>query len=184
MNRMRLLIRKGLTRIDSLYRRWHRLQAVGPMLFVGQTRYQGPSRCFPDGTRISRGDLIGTIHLNNAAIAELAGKSPGAIGLGFARLLLLSLRSLAASIDDSPESRRIVVFQGLGWLNHGGQIGFITEPAAAGAGNRLSGRYLRLLVWAFAPADGTATRARPSPTVTWLTRQALEQRFAEAPRRA
>ena len=184
MSHVRRLTRNGLTCIDSLYRRWHRLHAVGPMLFVGQTRYRGPSRCFPDGTRINDGDFIGTIHLNNAAIAGLSGQSPGAIGLRFARLLCLSLRALAASAEGTPECGQIAVFQGLGWLRHGARLGFITEPARSSWRNRFSGVYLRLLVWAFASADGAATRARPSPTVTWLTCRTLQQRFAAATRHA
>jgi hypothetical protein len=53
----------------------------------------------------------------------------------------------------------------------------VHEPAGGGWRSRWIVRHVRLLVWAFAAPGGTAMKARPELTVSWLTRRALD-RFA------
>lgn len=174
----RRIVRLCLRAVDGLYHRWHGLRPVGPLLFVGQERNSGPARRFADGTELGPGDVFGILHFNNARIAALDAGTPTAIGLGFARLLFESLRALADLSRGDERFREIKVFQGIGWLRHGEQIGFINEPVPEGRRKRFLAMHIGLLVWAFAPRKGTAIAASPEPTLTWLTRAALLKRFA------
>lgn len=162
---------------DIGYHSLHRLLPVGPLLFVGRTRYRGPERQFADGTLLMPGELIGTLHFNNARIANLEAASPAAIGLKFARLLFESLRALAQLSARDPRFRNLPVYLGIGWLRHGEQIGFIIEKFPGGWRRRYLTAHIRLLVWAFAPSAQTAAEARPEPVVTWLPRTSLLKRF-------
>ena len=178
MRSARLLVRRCLTAIDLVYHRLHRLRRVGPMLLIGQTRYRGPSRSFPGGTTLKPGDLLGTIHFDNASIAALETGTPAATGLKFARQLLRSLRSLGELVARDEAFRDVTVFQGIGWIRHGAEVGFIHEPHPPGYRQRFLAWYLRLLVWAFAAEERTAELSRPEVTVSWLTRDVLVTRFA------
>lgn len=178
MRSARLLVRRCLTAIDLVYRRLHRLRRVGSMLLIGQTRYRGPSRSFPGGTTLEPGDLLGTIHFDNASIAALETGTPAATGLKFARQLLRSLRSLGELVARDEAFRDVTVFQGIGWIRHGAEVGFIHEPHPPGYRQRFLAWYLRLLVWAFAAEERTAELSRPEVTVSWLTRDVLVTRFA------
>lgn len=177
MERLRRLVRGLLHGWDIVYHAMHRLLPVGPLLFVGRTRYRGPERQFADGTRLVPGDLIGTLHFNNARIAELDAATPNAIGLSFARLLFESLRALAQLSTRDPRLRDLPVFLGIGWLRHGERLGFIFEPFPESPRRRYLAAHIRLLVWAFAPSERMAAEARPEPVITWLPRKTLLNRF-------
>lgn len=182
MTRLRLFVRRILARIDRLYRRWHRLRPVGSLMFVGRTRYHGPARRFADGATLAPGDWLGTLHFDNARLAALGGDSPNATGLQFARQLFRSMRSLGELATHDEDFRDVAVFQGIGWIRHGGELGLVHEPFPPGPRKRFLARYLRLLVWAFAADERTAAQAQPEPTVTWLTRGVLLERFARQDR--
>ncbi|HUG97969.1 MAG TPA: hypothetical protein VMQ83_02180 [Gammaproteobacteria bacterium] len=182
MNRLRLFARRILERVDRLYRRWHHLRPVGPLMFVGLTRYRGPARSFADGATLAPGDPLGTLHFDNARLAALGHDSPNATGLQFARQLFRSMRSLGELAMHDEEFRDVAVFQGIGWIRHGGELGLVHEPFPPGPRRRFLARYLRLLVWAFAADERTAAQVHPEPTVTWLTRDVLLERFARAGR--
>jgi len=182
VTRLRLFVRRILARIDRLYRRWHRLRPVGSLMFVGRTRYHGPARRFADGATLAPGDWLGTLHFDNARLAALGGDSPNATGLQFARQLFRSMRSLGELATHDEDFRDVAVFQGIGWIRHGGELGLVHEPFPPGPRKRFLARYLRLLVWAFAADERTAAQAQPEPTVTWLTRGVLLERFARQDR--
>lgn len=182
LQRLRRLAQRGLCRVDELYHRWHRLQPVGEILYVGRTRYRGPAMAFADGTRLAPGDFVGTLHFNNARFSRLEADSSRRTALGFARLMLESLRILAQRGRRDPQFAEVTVYHGVTWLSsHGKQIGFLTQPFPDGPRNRLMAAYFRLLVWAFAPAQETRAAARPEPTIYWLTREQLLSRFADVP---
>jgi hypothetical protein len=181
MNAARHAARRVLGIVDRLYRRWHGLAPVGPLLFVGRTRYQGPARRFDDGTELRTGDPLGTLHFDNSSIAALDGAAPGATGLRFRRGLFASLRELAELSQPDRPLGDLVAYRGIGWVRHGEKIGFVHEPAGGGWRSRWVALHVRLLVWAFAAPGGTAMQARPELTVSWLTRRALD-RFAHGDR--
>lgn len=182
MKRTRSLARTCLTAIDRLYRRMHHLRPAGPLMLVGTTRYRGPARRFPDGTALEPGDLLGTLHFDNARVAALETGTPTATGLQFARGLFRSMRSIGELVKNDAAFQDVAVFQGIGWIRHGGELGLIHEPFPPGPRQRWLAWYLHLLVWAFAAEEHTAAHTRPEPTVTWLTRDVLLARFARESR--
>lgn len=181
---LRTVAQRCLGTVDRVYRRWHRLRRVGPVMYIGRTRYRGPERQFPDGATLHPGDLIGTMHFDNERLAALANQSTSAIGLHFARLVFPSLRRLGDLLQTDEAFREVAVVQGVGWFHHGAELGVVNEPVPSGPRRLFLALYLRLLVWAFAPDEHRARSARPEPTVTWLTRGVLLTRFARESRHA
>ena len=181
MEWLRQIIQHGLLGVDRRYHLRHRLQPVGEVLVVGRSRYRGPAMAFADGTRLAAGDLIGTLHFNNARFLQIDGATSARAALRFARLMLESMRILADKARRDPTFSDLAAYHAVSSLPpHGQRIGFITQPFPSGAKKRLLGAYFRMLVWAFAPAQQTRDSAKPTPTIYWLTRQELLLQFADA----
>lgn len=180
MDRLRQITQSCLRRVDDLYCNRHRLQSAGEVLYVGRSRYRGPAMEFADGTRLAPGDLVGTLHFNNARFPRIEANTARRAALRFVRLMLESMHSLADKARQDPLFSDLAVYHAVSWLPpHGQRIGFITEPFPDGPRKRLLAAYFRLLVWAFAPAEETRASARPDPTVYWLTRKELLRRFGD-----
>ncbi len=180
MDRVRQITQSGLRRVDDLYQSRHRLQPVGEVLYAGRSRYRGPAREFADGTRLAPGDLVGTLHFNNARFPQIEAATSRRAALRFMRLMLESMYILADRARQDPLFSDLAVYHAVSWLPpHGQRIGFITEPFPNGRKKRLIAAYFRLLVWAFAPAEQTRASARPDPTIYWLTRKELLRRFGD-----
>ncbi|HEX9772413.1 MAG TPA: hypothetical protein VGA44_03025 [Steroidobacteraceae bacterium] len=178
MQVLRRIAQACVGRVDALYRRRHRLQPVGPMLYVARARYPGPALRFADGTQLARGDTYGTLHFDNARIAALGEGSRIRTGVRFSRLLRQSFRSLAERTRDDPALRDVPVFQGITWIReHGGRLGITSEPLPRGARRSLLAAHFRLLRWVFAPSVRTGTSAPPEPRMFWLTRGDLLENF-------
>lgn len=161
---------------DALYRALFRLQAVGPMLLVGRTRYRGAARRFPDGSRLEAGDALGTLHFDNSRIASLGGGRPG-----FRRMLRASLQELAGRSTEDPMLRPVSVYRGVTWLRpHGRRYGFLAEPLPRGPARRLLQAHFGLLRRALLPRQAAAP---VRPHVFWLTRRQLERHFGAQTRR-
>lgn len=176
----RHIAQSGLRRVDELYRNRHRLQPVGEVLYVGRSRYRGPAMEFADGTRLAPGDLIGTLHFNNARFPRIEAGTARRAALRFARLMLESMHILADRARRDPLFSDLAVYHAVSWLRpHGQHLGFFTQPFPDGPRKRLIAAYFRLLVWAFAPAQETRAAVRPEPTIYWLTRKELRRRFGE-----
>lgn len=177
---MRHIAQRFLGRVDKLYHRWHGLQPVGEVLYVGRTRYRGPAMTFADGTQLTPGDLMGTLHFNNARFPRIEADTSIRAALRFTRLMLESMRILAEQGRRDPLFSELAVYHAVSWLKpHGAQIGFFTQPVPAGPHKYLISVYFRLLVWAFAPAQETRAAAIPEPTIYWLTREQLLLRFGK-----
>ena len=180
MDWVRKITRSCLRRVDDLYRDRHRLQLVGEVLYVGRSRYRGPAKNFADGTRLAPGDLVGTLHFNNARFQQIEADTSRRAALRFVRLLLKSMHILAVAARQDPMYSDLAVYHAVSWLPpHGQRIGFITEPFPDGPKMRLIAAHFRLLVWAYAPAKQTRASARPDPTIYWLTRKELLRRFGD-----
>ncbi len=180
MDWIRKITQSCLLRVDDLYRIRNQLQPVGEVLYVGRSRYSGPAKEFANGTRLAPGDLVGTLHFNNARFPRIEGDTSRRAALHFVRLMLKSMHILADKARQDPMFSDLAVFHAVSWLPpHGQQIGFVTEPFPDGARKRLIAAYFRLLVWAYAPAKETRASARPDPTIYWLTRMDLLRRFGD-----
>lgn len=180
---LRRSLRPCFRALDAIYRRNHQLRPVPPLLYVGLERYEDEERHFEDGTVLRHGDPLGTLHFDNARIATLDSASRSATGLGFTRMLFASLYRLAALSLEDPDFRQVQVYRGVGCNRHGGNVGFLIEPLGEDWQTRFIAAYTRILVWAYTPSDATAATARPTPTVTWLTRATLIGRFGAARKR-
>jgi len=174
MKSLRWVSHKIFTRIDAWYFRRHRLRPLGPVLYLGRTRYRGPELRFEDGTLLRDNDPVGRLHFNNASIASLGEGSMQRVGFRFAKLMRQSLRHLADAARSDPQLQDVRVFQGLTWLPaHGEVVGFVSTPLPRTWRSRLLAGHFRLLMWVFAPAARIRARAQTEPRLYWLTREAL-----------
>jgi hypothetical protein len=166
--------RRVLAIVDVWYYKRHRLQTLGPVLYLGYARYRGPELKFEDGTLLRENDPIGRLHFNNASIAALGEGSMHRVGFRFAKLMRESLRKLAEAARSDPALAEIRVFQGLTWIPaHGEVVGFVSTPMPKNWRTRLLSAHFRLLMWVFAPAARIRDRGDAEPRLYWLTRAAL-----------
>ena len=150
------------------------------MLYVGCERYRGHARVFADRTILRPGDSIGTLHVNNALIADLY-QTDGAsqrVAFAFSRLILASLEDLAAEAQVDSWLRKIPIYRGINWFRpRGKRIGFQVEALAEGPKASILRLHFRLLLYAFAGRD-ESWKTRPiKPHVFWLTRRQLIKHF-------
>ncbi|MCG2777359.1 MAG: hypothetical protein L6406_16945 [Desulfobacterales bacterium] len=182
MSFTRRVIKAGFSLYDRLYRLLFRLQAVGPLLYVGCERYRGPARVFTDQTKLRPGDPVGTLHVNNALIASLyeTDRAGQRVAPAFSRLLLASLEALAAEAQVDSWLREIPVYRGINWFRpRGKRIGFQVEALAGGPRAGLLRLHFRLLLYAFAGGDDSWKTRPIKPHVFWLTRQQLMKNFGK-----
>lgn len=176
VNPFQLIARKALAWVDGWYYRRHRLQTLGPVLYLGHARYRGPELRFEDGTLLRDNDPIGRLHFNNSKIAALGEGSMQRVGFRFARLMRESLRHLAIAAQTDPALRDVRVFQGLTWIPaHGEVVGFVSTPMPKSWRTRLLTGHFKMLMWVFAPAARIRGRIGAEPRLYWLTRTALTQ---------
>lgn len=180
MEWLRQAIQKALRQIDRRYQRAHRLQPVGPVLYVGRARYRGPVMQFADDTLLEPGEDVGMLHFNNERFTQIEGGSSRGTALGFARLMIQSLHDLARRARTDPRLCDLAVYHAVSWLPaHGQRIGFICAPYPEGLKKRWMTLHFKLLVWAFAPARDSRS-AWPDPHYFWMTRKELLKRFPES----
>ncbi len=179
---MKLLHRSARTVlgwVDRWYYRRYRLQTLGPVLFLGQSRYHGPDIHFEDGTVLRNNDMIGKLHFNNSSIAALGEGSMHRVGFRFAKLMRESLRQLAHAAQTDPALHAIKVFQGVTWIpSHGEVVGFVSTPMPKSWKTKLLSGHFRMLSWVFAPAARIRERAT-EPRLYWLTREALARNVSK-----
>ncbi|HEY4369532.1 MAG TPA: hypothetical protein VGN07_20030 [Steroidobacteraceae bacterium] len=171
---LRSVARKVLSAIDGWYYRRHRLQTLGPVLYLGRSLYHGPEIHFEDGTSLRDNEPIGRLHFNNASIAALGEGSLHRTGLRFAKLMRLSLYRLAQCAQSNPDFRDVSVFEGVTWIpEHGKVVGFVSEPVPRSVRRFWLSAHFRILLWAFAPAAQTRAKGGAEPRVYRMTRAAL-----------
>jgi hypothetical protein len=166
---------------ERIYRRVFKLRAVGDLIYLGRTSYQGPGKVLSDDTRINPGDPVGVLHFDNPRLAAIE-RRPGSAGhraIVFLRLLRDSLTMLAQLAQNDPELKDLAGFRGTTWMPRGGRhLGFEIEPLPPGLRSRLLKLHFQLMLRAFYP-ETTSQRAQ-CPYVYWLTRRQLLDRFADA----
>lgn len=166
--------------IEAVYCRVHRLQPVGPLLYLQPQTYRGPARRLDDATQLEPGDPVAVIHFNNSGLqqAQMERRSSHG-GFVFARLLITALQSLANEVQRDPQLRTVAGFHGVTWIPpHGRRIGFEARPLPRTWRTRLLGLYFRILLYAFNPATAQRLRGRLQPHEFWLSRDQLLENFA------
>jgi hypothetical protein len=172
-------VRAGYLLQERIYRRILGLQPVGELIYVGRTHYHGPGKILADRTRISAGDPLGTIHLDNLRLAAIEHRPDSqSHEFAFIRLLRSSLVLLAQRVQADPGLKDLVGFRGVTWIpSRGRHLGFETEPLAAGLRARWLRLHFRVMLYALRPE----TKRSPDglqPHVYWLTRRQLLNRYA------
>jgi hypothetical protein len=170
--------------IDRVYCRVHRLQAVGPLLYIQPQTYRGPSRRLDDATVIAPGDRVAVLHFNNRNLQQAQQAAPrGQGGFVFARLLISALQTLAEQVREDPGLQPIAGFHGITWIPpHGRKIGFEARPLPPTWRTRVQAWYLGWLLYAFNPATARRLKGRLQPHAFWLSRQQLLTHFANGRR--
>ncbi len=168
--------------LDVLYRRWHRLEPVGKLLYVGRGVHRGEPRRLADGTEVAPGDAIGTLHFDNQFIAGESGAadSAAASGIRFARRFFPAFKALARRASEDPGWSDLVAFHAVGWFPpHGERYGFEFSRLPPGRRARWLRWHISNLVMAFNPEAGRRERQRLWPMEIWLSRRQLLESFLE-----
>lgn len=165
--------------VDHLYRRWHRLERVGQILYAGRVRWGGAPRRLADGTDVRPGDPILRLHLDSqlaAADAAGAGSSAG-VGRRFARRFLPACAQLARRLREDDGWRDVVAIRGVAWIGPyvGERWGFEFERLPDGLQTRLIRWHMGNLL-AVAAAGGQRGE-RPWPFEVWISRRRLCETF-------
>jgi hypothetical protein len=178
VSRTRRVLRRTFEHVDDWYRTRFQLAPVGPLLYVGLERHEGPPCALDDGTRLEPGAWIGRLHFNNARAASVEADSRLQAGVRFARLLRDSFGELADRARADAALREVTLFEGITWLRaHGGNVGFDAQPLPRGVRRWLLGAHFRLLIWAFAPVARSSAILEVEPHRFRITRRALIESF-------
>jgi hypothetical protein len=130
-----------------------------------------------DGTAVRVGDRIGVLHLDHVGLAVLHahGGSPAAVGLGFRRALVASLRTLASRARAGGPLADVTAFSAVTILHHGmPRIGF--EHDAVGlVWPHITTAYQRALLASIHPDSWARTVRlhRASAARLWMSRRTL-----------
>lgn len=178
MNWLRIPIRCGLSLIDRIYHARRGCERVGPLLMIGRERHVGGRRCFDDGTVIRNGDIIGSLHLDNLAMARLSPRSSIAAAIDFRNQFRTSLQALAQRSMHDPEFAALAAYRGITWIPpRAARYGFTHDPIPHGNRRAFNTLYFRLLLWAVAPDAESASSAKMAITAWWITRKQLQENF-------
>ena len=169
--------------VDRLYRRWHGLEEVGGLFYVGRGIWRGAGRRLEDGTELASGDAILHLHLNSQLVAaDAAGSaSAAAAGLRFARRFVPACRAVARKVREEPGWRDVVAVYAVGWVSPyvGEPWGFEFERLPGGLRTRFIRWHLGNLLAAATPPGQSRRRPRPWPMAMWMSRRRLCERFLD-----
>jgi hypothetical protein len=171
--------------VDRLYRWWHGLEPAGELLYVGRTVWKGPPRRLADGTELSPGDPLASLHFNNRFIAADGGgagneaKAAAASGaMGFARSFLPAFRALARKLSEEPRWRDVVAVYAVSWIPpQAERFGFEFQRLPDGLRTRLIRWHIGNLMTAANFEAGRRRRGRLWPMEILLSRRLLLENF-------
>ena len=171
---------------DRAYRRWHRLEEVGGILYAGRATWRGARRRLEDGTEVAPGDPILRLHLDGQSVAAegTAAGSAAATGLRFARRFVPACRALASRVNEDPVWRDVVAVHAVGWISPyvGERWGFEFERLPDGLRTRLVRWHMGNLLSAADRQGHRRGRPRPWPMDVWMSRRRLCERFGDEAR--
>jgi len=170
---------------DLAYRWLHGLEDLptekGAFLRMGVERHRGARVALRDGTVVEPGDLVGTIHFNNEAVAALHdGKvNPVRSGILILRAFERSLHALARLLDTA-RYRDVKAFTAITILHQSIEgFGFEIHPLPSGWRSRVVAAYGRFVLTRFHPLGRERERQKPfDARVTWISTAELRRRYA------
>ena len=183
------MYRAAIALYDWSYRRLHGLDqpeaGIGPVLRVQQCRRWRALR-LADGTLLCRGATFGVLHLDNVRVLALHGdgRDPGGIGFEFRRLVLTSLRALAARATDGGPLAHFQAYAVTTLFHRRLPIlGFAPAPDDRPICRHIVSQYERALLSSLHPAGPARLRsgARDEARRLWISRQNLLARFGTSP---
>ncbi len=169
---------------DAYWRRKHGVEKFDELLSFSFEPFKGERRQLNDGTWIEPGDPLAVIHFNRECFAGIPANQKDYLrnGLRFRKLLLASLRRLAACIEHNERFNGIKVLQGVSWLPpHGEKLGFFIEPRKASLPAFFQAMYFRVLLKTFFPHVAALQNGKIQAHVYWLTRRNLHKYFSTEP---
>lgn len=146
-------------------------------------KYQGEPLVCLDETLISKGDLIGELHLDNQAILMLLRtEGPDRAALKIARLARKSMQQINQAFHDRPELKNVKALIGITLLHRGltHGLGFEERPIASSLFRKLATIYLRLLLSVIHPEGRMRIGKKKERLVPMLlihSRLSLQSRF-------
>lgn len=163
---------------DRAYRRWHKLDPVDDFLLVKKDSYQGAPQVFRDGTRLTAGDTILTLHFNNEFMTRLHGKhgqmSSRRVAWSFGKALIGSMKRLHKYLEAQSAKDEVKAITGVTWFKtHGDTVGFESHPLPAGWRRQLLHWHFRLLLLALFPQLQAHHNRQLTPHQFWLTPEQL-----------
>jgi hypothetical protein len=170
---------------DLAYRWLHRLGDLptekGTILRVGVERHRGPSVRLRDGTVVAPGDLIGTIHFHNEAVAALHDGKVNQIrsGILILRAFERSLHALARQLDDHPRYEGVKAFTAITILHQSvGGFGFEVHPLPRRWRSRIVAAYERFVLTRFHPLGREREQQKRFDARTiWISSPELRRRY-------
>ena len=176
---------------DLAYRWLHGLRDLptekGTILRMGVERHRGSRVMLRDGTVVEPGDLVGTIHFHNEAVAALHdGKiNPVRSGILILRGFERSLYALARLSDDQPRYREVKAFTATTIFYQSMEgFGFEVHPPPSGWRSRVVAAYERFVLSRFHPLGrerGNQGKFQDVRTV-WISSEAVKRRYGRVPR--
>jgi hypothetical protein len=170
---------------DAAYGWLHGLEDLpterGTVLRIGVARHRGRPVTLRDGTVVRAGDVVGTIHFHNEAVAAIHDGKPDAVRSG---ILILrgyerSLRALARLSEDHPRYQNIKALTALTIFHQGiERFGFETHTLPSGPMSRIVSAYQRFLLARFHPL-GTqrGRRKKLEARAIWVSTREIRRRY-------
>jgi MFS family permease len=150
--------------------------APADILRIHRRRYRGAPLTLPDGSRITPGDLIGEVHINNALLVTIIVRRQ--FSLGLLRLPRGDLRALARWLADPTNESEIRALYGRTLLGpFAARLGFTVRPLRLTLHTRLERFFLMGLLALYHPrglsrlTEGTTYRTYPAEV--WMSREEL-----------
>ena len=170
---------------DLGYRWLHGLEDLptekGTILRMGVERHRGSRVTLRDGTVVEPGDLVGTIHFHNEAVAALHDGKVNQVrsGILILRAFGRSLQALTRLSDDHPRYREVKAFTAVTIFHQSMEgFGFEVHLLPSGWRGRVVAAYERFVLTHFHPLGRERERQRRfDARVTWISHAELRRRY-------
>lgn len=172
---------------DKAYRWLHGVEDLPSdergVVRIGVRRYRGRRVVLSDGTAVSAGDLVGTIHFNNESVAAIHKRTANPIRAGILILRAFedSLETLAGLVETYLPYREVKAFTTTTIFHQGVErLGFEIFPPRSALLGRIVAAYERSLLVRFHPLGTSRVRRKrfAEVRVLWISRAELRRRYA------
>jgi hypothetical protein len=171
---------------DSLFHILFNVTPIDPenkLLFSRLRTYRGKTIHLQDGEEIRSGDRVIELHFNNRMLFDMVKESGSVIHLavGMIRGVRKILPLLAVQIFQNPNLGSVKGLYGITMIHQGtSKLGFTVDDLQAGAFNKLTRIYLRLLLFAMHPKGKGVTVQkgnRLTPKIVAMSVKELKHRY-------